>query len=95
MAVTLCALLWAREGCDAALIEYEDQVLRLVPEHGGRVILRARSSGTGADPLEVHLLEFRSESALQQYLDDDRRKTLAESGGQAIARSDVFRVEPA
>jgi uncharacterized protein (DUF1330 family) len=42
---TLCVLLWARPGEQAALAAYEDRVLRLVPDHGGRVVLRARNSG--------------------------------------------------
>ena len=42
---TLCVLLWAHPGEQAALAAYEDRVLRLVPGHGGRVVLRARVSG--------------------------------------------------
>jgi uncharacterized protein (DUF1330 family) len=42
---TLCVLLWAQPGAQAALTAYEDRVLRLVPEHGGRVVHRARNSG--------------------------------------------------
>jgi hypothetical protein len=42
---TLCVLLWAQPGAQAALTAYEDRMLRLVPEHGGRVVHRARNSG--------------------------------------------------
>jgi hypothetical protein len=42
---TLCVLLWAQPGEQAALTAYEDRVLRLVPDHGGRVVHRARNSG--------------------------------------------------
>jgi uncharacterized protein (DUF1330 family) len=42
---TLCVLLWAQPGAQAALTAYEDRVLRLVPEHGGRVVQRAQNSG--------------------------------------------------
>jgi uncharacterized protein (DUF1330 family) len=42
---TLCVLLWAQPGAQAALTAYEDRVLRLVPEHGGRVVHRAQNSG--------------------------------------------------
>ena len=31
---TLCVLLWAHHGAQAALAAYEDRVLRLMPEHG-------------------------------------------------------------
>ena len=42
---TLCVLLWAQPGAQAALSAYEDRVLRLVPDHGGRVLQRGRNSG--------------------------------------------------
>ena len=45
MSRTLCVLLWAQPGAQAALTAYEDRVLRLVPDHGGRVVHRARNSG--------------------------------------------------
>jgi len=93
MSLTLCVLLWARDGCEAALIEYEDRVLRLVPAHGGRVIQRARTSGAGAAPLEVQLLEFPSQEVLEEYMNDDRRVSLAEDRDHAIARTDVLRVD--
>lgn len=45
MSRTLCVLLWAQPGAQAALTAYEDRVLGLVPDHGGRVVHRARNSG--------------------------------------------------
>jgi hypothetical protein len=45
MSRTLCVLLWAQPGAQAALTAYEDRVLRLVPDHGGQVVHRARNSG--------------------------------------------------
>ncbi len=35
MDVTLCVLLWAHEGHEDAARDYEDLVLRLIPDHGG------------------------------------------------------------
>jgi hypothetical protein len=48
MAVTLCVLLWAREGREAELGRYEDQVLALLADHEGRVVQRARTGGGGS-----------------------------------------------
>jgi uncharacterized protein (DUF1330 family) len=70
--VTLCVL-WPREGHESDLITYEDRVLRLLPDHGGRVVQRARTAANGDEPLKVHLLEFPSESALANYMTDERR----------------------
>jgi len=91
--VTLCVLLWARPGTEDGLISYEDQVLSLVPGHGGRVLQRARSGGTDGQPLEVQLLEFPSAAALDAYLADDRRTALAADRDRVIARTEVIQVE--
>ena len=91
--VTLCVLLWARKGRGDELVAYEDEVLRLIPEHGGKVLQRARSAEEGAHPLEVHVLEFPSEAALQAYTNDDRRTSLAADRDRAIARTEVIRVD--
>lgn len=93
MSLTLCVLLWARPGATIALAAYEDQVLGLVPEHGGQVLQRARGSGEGGQPLEIQLLEFPSAAALEAYMADGRRKALADMRDRAIARTEVINVE--
>ena len=91
--LTLCVLLWAHPGAEETLTSYEDQVLALVPDHGGRVIQRARSSGAGGYPLEVHLLEFPSPQALDAYVADSRRQALAGDRDRAIAKTEVIEVD--
>jgi uncharacterized protein (DUF1330 family) len=91
--VTLCVLLWARPGAEDGLVVYEDQVLDLVPGHGGRVVQRARSSGTDGQPLEIQVLEFPSAAALDSYLTDGRRSSLAAQRDQAVARTEVIQVQ--
>jgi uncharacterized protein (DUF1330 family) len=93
--VTLCVLLWAREGREAELGAYEDQVLDLLAEHGGQVIQRARTvtgNGGNGEPTEVQLLRFSSEAALDDFMQDGRRTALAGQRDAAIARTDVLRV---
>jgi hypothetical protein len=91
--VTLCVLLWARPGAENGLIAYENQVLDLVPEHGGLVLQRARGSGTDGQPLEIQFLEFLSAAALDAYMADDRRSALAAERDRVIARTDVIQVQ--
>jgi hypothetical protein len=96
MEVNLCVLLWAREGREADLSVYEDQVLGLLAEHDGHVIQRARTvDGKGDDskPTEVQLLRFASEAALDGYMHDDRRAALAGQREAAIAMTEVLRVQ--
>jgi len=106
---TLCVLLWAHPGAEAALAAYEDRVLRFVPDHGGRVVLRARGSGVlpargsgvlparGSDgdgrPAEIQLFEFPSAAALDAYTSDPRRTALAAERDQAVARTEIIDVE--
>lgn len=92
MSLTLCVLLWAQPGAEDGLVSYEDRVLSLVPEHGGRVLQRARGSGTAGQPLEIQLLEFPSAQALDAYMADGRRQALAAERDQVIAKTDVIEV---
>ena len=90
----LCVMLWAREGMAGALADYEDQVLALLPAHGGRVVNRVRTRPHRSEPDEVHVLEFPDEAALDAYLNDDRRLALADLRERTIARTDILRVTP-
>jgi hypothetical protein len=92
MSLTLCVLLWAQEGNENGLIFCEDRVLEFAPSHGGRLLQRARTDGSGGAPLEIQFLEFPSERALDEYLRDERRMALAADRDRAIARTEVMRV---
>ena len=91
--MTLCVLLWAHPGNEDALISYEDRVLEFAPAHGGRLLQRARTDGSGGAPLEIQFLEFPSEGALDDYLQDERRTALAGQRDRAICRTEVMRVD--
>lgn len=92
--LTLCALVWARPGQEERLVEYERQVLRLLPAHGARVLQRAvNADREPTQPLEVQLLEFPSRAAFDSYLDDPARRLLAELRDTFIERASVFPVE--
>jgi uncharacterized protein (DUF1330 family) len=96
--VVNCVLLWARPGMEAALTAYEDKVLRLVGEHGGRVLERGTvlpgSQHAGEPPVEVQFLEMPSEARLDAYINDPRRLAMAGERDAAIARTDLFRIQP-
>jgi uncharacterized protein (DUF1330 family) len=93
MCLTLCVLLWAHPGAEDSLFGYEDRVLDLVSDHGGRVLQRARSTGGDGQPLEIQLLEFPSAEALDDYMTDGRRLALAGERDRAVARTQVVQVE--
>ncbi|MGF2947333.1 DUF1330 domain-containing protein [Mycobacterium sp. Lab-001] len=93
MSLTFYALLWAHPGADEALIAYEDRVLDLVPEHGGRVVQRSRSDGADGRPLEIQLFEFPSAEAFNAYMHDPRRTALATERDRAIAKTELINVQ--
>jgi uncharacterized protein (DUF1330 family) len=92
MSLTLCCLLWARPDQEHALVEYEDRVLALIPEHGATVLSRVRSSGADGHPVEVQVYQFPSQQALDAYLADPRRAALSAERDAAVARTELFAV---
>jgi uncharacterized protein (DUF1330 family) len=92
MALTLCVLLHAVPGNERKLVDYEDQVLALIPQHGGRVLSRVRAQEPQDGPYEVHVIEFPSETALDAYMADPQRVALAGRRDEAIATTTVLRV---
>lgn len=93
VALELCVLLWATDGNEETLSRYEDTVLALVPKHGGRVVSRVRSLSNGEGPLEVQIIHLPGESALQAYMEDPERLALADVHREAIARTELLKVE--
>jgi uncharacterized protein (DUF1330 family) len=95
--VVNCVLLWARPGMEAALSAYEDKVLRLVVEHGGRVLERGiilpGSQHGGEPPAEVQLIQMPSEASLDAYINDPRRLAMAAERDAAIARTDILPIQ--
>jgi len=92
VSLTLCVLLWARPDAEDGLIAYEDYVLGIAAEHGGRVLQRARGSGIDGQPLEVQLLDFPSTQCLDAFMTDDRRQALASERERVIAKTEVIHV---
>lgn len=90
--ITLCCMLWATPGCEAALTDYEDTVLALLPEFGARVVQRVVGSGAGGQPHEVQILACPSRAALDAYLADPRRRALTDVRDRVIARTELFDV---
>jgi hypothetical protein len=93
MTVRLCCLLWARPGAAAALATYEDKVLALLGEHGGRILQRARTDGAEGRPDEIQLIEFAIQAGFDGFMADKRRTALAGERDAAIARTDLYPVE--
>jgi hypothetical protein len=92
MSIHVCILLWPKPGAEGALIDYEDRVLGLLADHGGRVLQRTRTEGGEGVPLEIQILEYPSRAAFDAYVADGRRAALAAAHDAAIARTEVLPV---
>lgn len=71
---------------------YEDQVLALVPGHGGEVVSRAIGDGAEGRPHEVQLFRFPGQAALDAYMADPRRLALAGERDRTVADTILFPV---
>lgn len=92
MTVRLCVLLWRTDSPVGQLEAYEDEVLALLPDHGGRVVQRLSIEGTPDEPCEVQVLEFDSPGHLDAFMADERRQAMAPQRDATIARTQVLRV---
>ncbi len=79
---------------EQALGAYEDAVLALVGEHNGTVLHRSRTDGVGGRPSEIQLFEWASQEAVDSYMADPRRTSLAADRDRAIARTEIMPVQP-
>lgn len=74
---------------------FEDEVLGLLPVHGGRVVFRGHRRADEPDslPAECHVLWFPSEDALAAYMADERRGEMLARHGEAFSEKVVVRVD--
>jgi hypothetical protein len=71
---------------------YEERVLPLLNEHGGRLQRRLRNS---AGTVELHIVSFTSDSAFEKYRSDPRRAAAApllESSSATLERLSLYDV---
>ena len=97
MPIRLSVLLWEHPGRGRDLAAFEDDVLALLSEHGGRLISRyVVIERVDGDPLEVQVIEMPDEEALAGYVHDPARVRLARTHDRdaIVARTQLLRVEP-
>jgi hypothetical protein len=81
-----------RSDASAEALDRKSLVLVLVAGHGARVLQRLHSSGADGQPLEFQPLEAPSAAALDDYMTDERRLSLADERDRAVARTQVIDV---
>jgi len=80
----------------AAARAFEDEVLALLVDHGGRVLFRGtRAAGQPeTEPLELHVLWFPDQATFDAYLADERRLAVIERHGAVFADKRVVLLDP-
>ncbi|ALG86820.1 hypothetical protein ACH46_11570 [Gordonia phthalatica] len=74
------------------MAEYEDLVLGLLPEHGGKILARAIGPGLDGTPHETQFIRLPSQDALDAYLGDPRRDEFSAQRDRLIKRTVVYPV---
>lgn len=85
----LVAIVEMAEGHAEAGHRYEDDVLALLPRHGGTVERRLRATDA---PTEVHVIRFASRAGLDSFMVDPDRLALRDKLGEAAPTTRVIEV---
>lgn len=70
---------------------FEDEVLALLPDHGGQVVFRGvrKADQPETEPLEWHVLWFPDQRSLDGYLADERRAAAIRRHGEVFVEKRV------
>ncbi|WP_246273144.1 hypothetical protein [Phytohabitans houttuyneae] len=85
----LVAIVEMAEGHAEAGQRYEDEVLALLPRHGGTLDRRMRATDA---PTEVHVIRFASRAGLESFMVDPDRLALRDKLGDAAPTTRVIEV---
>jgi hypothetical protein len=96
--VTLVALLYLHAGREVEYERFESAASRIMGRHGGRIVRRIKlastpgvpSSGSAAQPDEVHVVEFVDAPSFDSYRADPEIRALAELRATAIRDTVVW-----
>ena len=85
--------LYGRHGLAGEFREYEQKALDIFRKHGGEVIVAyvpAPSSGSAETPDEIQVLRIESRTALEEFMNDPSRVSMAGERDAVIRRTEVF-----
>jgi hypothetical protein len=90
MTLLLVAVVEMASGQEEAGQRYEDDVLTLLPRHGGTLERRMRDAGGGS---EVHVIRFASRAGYDSFMADPDRLALRADLGDAAPTTRVLEVQ--
>lgn len=90
-------LIYVNEGQEKAFEEFENIAIPLISKYNGKLLLRLRpSSGDviecdGEQPYEVHIVQFPSETDLDNFGKDDLRKKFLHLKEKSVRSAVLFK----
>ena len=88
--IYITQLIYIKEGQEEQFYEFENVVLPLLWKYNGQLLLRLRpTNSTFVDnsiepPFEIHLVAFETEQGLEQYQQDEVRKSYLHLKEQSV-----------
>ena len=92
--IQIIVLLYAGEGGKAALTTYQEEVMPIFHEHGGRLVSASHASEPrDDDPDEVHIVHFSSLVELEAFRADPRHAALKEKRMYAVRDTRLYQTD--
>ena len=92
--IQIIVLLYAGEGGKAALKAYQEEVMPIFHEHGGRLVSASHASKPrDDDPDEVHIVHFGSLEDLEAFRADPRHAALKEKRLYAVRDTRLYETD--
>ncbi|MEI9906177.1 MAG: DUF1330 domain-containing protein [Asticcacaulis sp.] len=89
--IQVIALLYAGDGGKPAMRAYESKVMRILAEHGGRLVSASHPADPRPDdPDEVHIVQFESSGHFAAFRADPRHAGLKTERQAAIRDTRLF-----
>ena len=95
-AIIITIFFYVKEGQEEKFLEYEKRVLPILENYGGELVFRWRPGNSeyaywrNEAPFEVHMLSFKSEKGLSNYLKDENRIKNAPLFQESILKTVLF-----
>ncbi len=89
--IYITQILYVKEGKEDVFEEFESNVIPFMEKYGGEMICRLRPGKTtfiGATeihPYEIHIMSFKSEAHLNNYIQDEGRKRFMHLKEESVA----------
>ncbi|WP_109832370.1 DUF1330 domain-containing protein [Reichenbachiella versicolor] len=89
-------LIYIKDNCEEAFLEFESKAIPLLQEYGGKVIQRIRPTadsfieGEELRPYEIHIVSMESKDRLKEFANDPRRQDFIHLKDESVSEILMF-----